>query len=267
MVGTDNCLYYRDMEKVHYIYKITLLCGSLAGKYYLGKHTTKNVKDGYAGSGKIVSDYFKKYGKKKGVTYLKEILEFNETMEINSEREQEIIGSLWETDPDCLNCCKGGSIGGLSTTPWNKGKKGCFSDDTIKKMSDAKKGKPSPFKGMHGRYTEDTLKKISKSGKGRKHTEEWKKDNSERMKGHAVSEITREKISNANKGKKHSKETKIKMMIPIVQLSLDGEYIREWHGATEVENTIGLSHKQIWKCLKGYKKDYGGFKWKYKEAS
>ena len=68
-------------EKTHYIYKITLLCGSLKNKYYLGKHTTSNWKDGYVGSGKIVQDYFKKYGRKKNITYKKEIIEFNTTIE------------------------------------------------------------------------------------------------------------------------------------------------------------------------------------------
>lgn len=251
---------------MHYIYKITLLCGNLTGKYYLGKHTTNNIKDGYAGSGKIVSDYFKKYGKRKGITYSKEILEYNDTMETNSQREKEIIGNLWETDSDCLNCCEGGSTGGLSRTPWNKGTTGCFSEDTIKKMSDAKKGKPSPFKGVHGRYTKETLAKISKASKGRVTSEETKRKIGEKSKGHTLSEEAKHKISIANKGFKHSKETKIKMMRPITQYSLDGEYLADWNGATEVENTIGLSHKQIWKCLKGYTKQFGGYIWKYKEV-
>ena len=253
--------------KVHYIYKITLLCGTLAGKYYLGKHTTKNTKDGYAGSGKVITDYFKKYGKKKNVTYVKEIIEYNDSIETNSIREKIIIGDLWKTDPNCLNCCEGGSTGGLSIVPWNKGKIGCFSDETIKKMSDVKKGKTSPFKGVHGRYTEETLKKIGDSSRGRVTSEETKKKLSAKSKGHTLSFESRKKISIKNKGRKHSNEAKIKMMIPIVQCALDGEYIREWNGATEVENTIGISHKQIWKCLKGYRKQVGGYIWKYKEAA
>ena len=108
-------------DKIHYIYKITLLCGKLSGKYYLGKHTTSNPKDGYTGSGRIVKDYFKKYGRKKNVTYIKEIIEYNTSMEINAEREKVIIGDLWETDPNCLNCCEGG-VSGISSHPvWNKG--------------------------------------------------------------------------------------------------------------------------------------------------
>ena len=255
------------MKKIHYIYKIILLCGKLAGKYYYGKHTTSNPKDGYAGSGKIVVDYFKKYGRKKNITYIKEIIEYNSTMEINAEREKIIIGDLWKTDPNCLNCCEGGEIGGLSHTVWNKGVKGCLSEETIKKMSNAKKGKQSPFKGVTGRYTEETLKKISEAGKGRIVSDETRKKLSEAGKGRVVSEETRKKISESNTGKKVSEETKKKMMIPIAQYTLDGEYVRDWNGATEVENKIGISHKQIWKCLKGYRKQVGGYIWKYKEAA
>ena len=66
--------------KVHYIYKITLLQGSLQNHYYLGKKSSKvpqyaqggNIEkfivenpmfDNYSGSGVIPINYFKKYGK------------------------------------------------------------------------------------------------------------------------------------------------------------------------------------------------------------
>ena len=34
---------------------------SLYGKIYYGCHETKNLNDGYVGSGKIIKDYIKKY--------------------------------------------------------------------------------------------------------------------------------------------------------------------------------------------------------------
>ena len=264
----NNNVFFPCMKKkVHYIYKITLLCGSLNGKYYLGKHTTDNFKDGYAGSGTILKDYFQKYGKKKNITYRKEIIEFNNSAESNAEREKIIIGDLWKTDPDCINCCEGG-VTGVSTLPaWNKGLKGCYSQETKQKMSAAKIGKDPWNKGKTGIYSEETLKKISEAGKGRVVSEETRKKHSEKSKGHKLSLESRKKISDKAKGRKWSEESKIKKMTPIIQLSLDGEYIKDWNGATEVENTIGISHKQIWKCLKGYRKQVGGYVWKYKEAS
>ena len=57
-----------------YTYKITLLNGSLAGHYYFGQHSTDDLNDGYAGSGRLVTDYYKKYGKIEHQTYIKEII-------------------------------------------------------------------------------------------------------------------------------------------------------------------------------------------------
>lgn len=109
---------------IYYIYKITLLKGSLEGHYYIGKHKTDKEKDYYYGSGTLVKDYYKKYGKKKGVTFTKEIIEYNASEEINNLREKEIIGDLYKTDPLCLNLKYGGEGGGWEKgmTAINKGK-------------------------------------------------------------------------------------------------------------------------------------------------
>ena len=101
------------MKKYHYIYKITLLKGSLTDHYYIGKHTTlaKPENCGYAGSGKIVKSYYEKYGKTKGETYDIEILEFNPDKETNAQREEVIVG-LNLGNPYCLNIARGGVGGG-----------------------------------------------------------------------------------------------------------------------------------------------------------
>lgn len=97
----------------HYIYEIQPLIGNLKGKYYIGKHTTSAnpFNDNYAGSGKILQNYYKKYGKIKGVTYNKVILEFNNSTEANSNRENDIIGDCYKTDPRCINLKAGGTRG------------------------------------------------------------------------------------------------------------------------------------------------------------
>jgi len=77
------------------------------------------------------------------------------------------------------------SISHKGKQPWNKGKTNIYSEDSIEKMSEAKKG-------------------IIIS-------EEIKKKMSEAKKGTVCSEETKRKISVSNKGKKHNIESKKKM--------------------------------------------------------
>ena len=96
---------------IFYIYKIHFLCGFPSGRYYIGKHkhTGDLNNDKYTGSGNFCKAYFKKYGKKEGITYIKEILEINPSEEINNQREELIIGDKYKTDPLCMNLVSGGS--------------------------------------------------------------------------------------------------------------------------------------------------------------
>lgn len=51
--------------------------------------------------------------------------------------------------------------------------------------------------------------------------------------------------------------------IPILQYSLDGEFIREWECAHDVGKIVS---KNIYECLKGRRKSAYGSIWKYKES-
>lgn len=51
--------------------------------------------------------------------------------------------------------------------------------------------------------------------------------------------------------------------IPIVQLSKDGQFIKKWGAAREVQRELGIDSGDISKCCKGKKKSAGGYKWKY----
>ena len=82
-----------------------------------------------------------------------------------------------------------------------------------------------------------------------------------------------EKISNIMKGRTHTDCTKDKirkaLSKPIIQFTLDGELIREWNSATEVERELNIAHNQITACCKKRKnyKSAGGYIWKYKNAA
>lgn len=170
------------MHKFYYTYKITLLKGSLAGHYYYGQHRTNNLNDGYAGSGKVIKDYFKKYDKIEHQTYIKEIISFYNSLEELNKAEFELIGDKYNTDPLCLNLKAGGNQIG-------------YSKELLDKLSENHKdvsGKNNPMFGKKG---------IDNPNYGRKNTEETKKKISESLKGKQI----------WWKGKHHSEETKQKM--------------------------------------------------------
>jgi hypothetical protein len=58
----------------------------------------------------------------------------------------------------------------IGQVAWNKGKTGIYSEETLKKMGDAKRGKT---------YSPEARKKMSESAKGRVWTEEHKKNQAE----------------------------------------------------------------------------------------
>ncbi len=167
----------------YYTYKITLLKGSLAGHYYYGQHRTKNINDSYAGSGRIIRDYFKHYDKIEGVTYVKEILHFyNDEDELNI-AEKVLIGDKYETDKFCLNLKPGGTnIPSGGAKIGNKSRLGKHNS----KEHNAKIGLSNSIslKGKH--RPEDVKHKISQSLIGIKRnpfSNEHKRKLSEKKKG------------------------------------------------------------------------------------
>lgn len=51
--------------------------------------------------------------------------------------------------------------------------------------------------------------------------------------------------------------------VPIVQLTLDGKFIRRWSSAREVERELGFDHSNIAKCCIGKRNYSFGFRWVY----
>ena len=110
-----------------------------------------------------------------------------------------------------------------------------MSEETKRKLSEAKKGKPgTPMSEEHKRK----LIEIAKKPKSESH---------------------RKKLSEAIKGKKYPTQWK-----PILQYSSEGIFIKEWPCISEAQEVCKTKH--IAACATGKRNFAGGFIWRYKTS-
>ncbi len=136
------------------------------------------------------------------------------------------------------------------------------SPETLRKMSIASTGR---------KHTLEVIEKIRKSNIGKKRSKEARKKMS--IAKQNISEETRRKISEAGKGRKVSQkciELNRKRFIgnrlrakPIAQYDFEGNFIKEWGCAMDVEKELHINHGNIGKCCNSNQKSAGGYQWKY----
>lgn len=111
------------------IYKIT---NKINNKYYIGKHQTKNLDDGYMGSGKLLKKAISKYGIE---NFTKEILHIFDTEEEMNVKEKELVIVSEET----YNLCEGGKGGFNYINSSGLRTKGHTKDMNLKRSNTLKK--------------------------------------------------------------------------------------------------------------------------------
>jgi len=84
------------------VYKTTNIINE---KYYIGVHRTKNIYDNYLGSGRVITDAIKKYGRK---NFSKEILYVFDNKDDMYQKEADLVTSLTLEDDQCYNLLQGG---------------------------------------------------------------------------------------------------------------------------------------------------------------
>jgi hypothetical protein len=111
--------------------------------------------------------------------------------------------------------------------------------------------------GLYGRINNNTgsLCNMTNGGDG--------------VKGWVISEQGRINMSNAKKGFRHTAESNLKNKIwhsiPIIQMTRQGEYIRDWDSTIDASRGLGFkSPSKITECCKGTRKTHKNFTWKYK---
>lgn len=78
--------------------------------------------------------------------------------------------------------------------------------------------------------------------------------------GSEMSDEQRDKISESCKGKKLGNQYANK---PILQLDMDGKFIRRWESVSQAARGVGRAACSITICARGLVRHSAGFKWKY----
>jgi hypothetical protein len=245
----------------HYVYKLEL---PETKEYYFGSRTSKvepNKDVYYLGS--MISW---KPDKKK---LIKTIIRFDfENREecIKYERELIIKHRL-----DCLN--RNAHIPGIGFSTVGLGQ---YIDENGKIYRLHKedelvvKGILKPF-WFGKKHSEESKNKMSKSALGKKVTNETKKKMSESRLGIKFSDEHRKNMSESAKGENNNYKRYLERTglphhnsKPVLQFSLDNEFIREWVNASVASKELGLSYKAINACLTQRYRTSQGYIWKYK---
>lgn len=256
----DNIMKF---SQVVCIYKIT----SPTGKVYIGQ--TINARRRY-------TDYKSKKANKQPFLH-KSIIkhgwhnhQFEVVHELPSDVTQDVINNY-----ECIYIELYRSAGAVLLNTKEGGSNGRNSDESIKKANDK-------WKEWYNSNPVNGIKWIIQSIEARRGvplTKEHRQKLSQKLKGRIVTEEHARNLSLATKGKpkKYKIEDTIAQSMrakkiggwnkkPIVQMSLTGEFIKEWPSGTKAAKELGVSRKGIERCLKKQRggKTYGGFTWRYK---
>jgi|MEHZ01.5.fsa_nt_MEHZ011568403.1_2 hypothetical protein len=188
----------------HFVYKTY---SDVSGKYYIGRHSTDNINDGYQGSGLWV-----KRSRKKGNKLITEILEYSKDQKSLFKLEEKYIKKYY-SDSKNTNC-KLASVGmtredvlGEKSPRYGK----FHTQETKDKMSKSQMGiKPTKEVRMKLSMAKIGNKNAlgNKSRLGRPHTEETKKKIGPKVRGKLNGMYGKTGLDNPFGGKHHDSETK-----------------------------------------------------------
>ncbi len=186
------------------IYKITNL---LDGKFYVGKHKTKNLDDGYMGSGKLIRRAIEKHGVE---NFKKEILHvFQTEAEMNDAEARLVVLS-----EESYNLCPGGEggFGYIHKHGLNRkaSREELLSQLVTARCKLAQLRKDTDFKLKHSKNLSKSLKGRVSTFKGQHHSLEAKQAMAEKnaitQLGHRNSQYGTFWITDGCKNKKISKQ-------------------------------------------------------------
>ena len=223
-----------------YIYKTTNI---LNGKIYIGQHYGK--RKNYIGSGKLLKEDIKKYGKK---NFSNEILEYCDIKNLDI-KEKYWIEKLNSNNPDIgYNITIGGNgVDPKTASEKLKGRK--FSESHKKNISinhaDVSGDKNPMWRKTHSK---ETINKIKKN------IREWVKNI-----GYTNEQKERRRKITIGRNNPNYNNT------PVLQMDLNGNIIKEWKDLYSLKES-GYNSKLISRVCRGFRKTAFGNKWQFKNC-
>lgn len=199
----------------HIVYKTRR---TTTGEYYIGIHSSQYIMDSYLGSGDRIKYLLRKYGRSE---FIRDNLFVYATRREALSKENELLTREVLSDPLCINICVGGKgnpngrqgltdDAKLKLSKLHSGK--VLSSTTKQRISQSKKGQPSPLKGRPRPL--NVVQIINLTNKGRVHSEHTKQLIRNARTGKPRTEDTKQKLREHKTGYKHSDESLLKMRRP-----------------------------------------------------
>lgn len=225
------------------------------GMKYIGSDSINNPK--YLGSGVYLRKAIKEFGRE---NFKKEIIEYCDSL--IEMRKAEV---KWITFYNAHLSNKFYNISGKGQGLEKGHILGPMSDKTKKKI-----GKSIKNNKERGKKIGNSNRGRISPMKGKTQSEEWKKNMSliikKDLKRNKKISKSLNSLSKKDKIKRGNKISIANSKLPIIQYSLEGNFIKEWISAAKASKELDIQVSGINCCLKGKYKFSGRFKWKYKNA-
>jgi group I intron endonuclease len=248
----DESTSSQNEEKIYYIlYQTTNLVNQ---KIYVGKHVTKNLDDGYLGSGKLLMKAINRYGIENFNRIV--LLECHSLEELN-QAEANLVTPEFVARDDTYNIALGGGGGwyhvNIDDRPDNKFRGRSHSNESKQKISQKMRGRKYPYKKRD--LTEEARKKIGEASRKRltgiKRSEETKRKISEAQQNKILSATTLEKlqhniaIARQHKPATVSNETKMRVSESLKKAWAEGKRQKRDYSFLQADVDAGLSVTEI----------------------